>query len=244
MMLSTQNLNGCFKFYSLFFLFCGVNLIGMFLNHIDDTDETHGYWEPLHYLLYGKGLQTWEYSPEFSIRTYSFIIPVYLYSYILKSIGLCGKIHMFYSIRLFFSLVTSFSETKFLLSINSKFGNDFFLFNILFVLLSPGIFLCSSSYLPSAVCMNLIMLSYSAMMDGFSNLSIMYGSIAVLCSGWPFVALLLIPVGVKLIISTLYNHKYASSLTALRSLIIHGVVIILLVLVPTSLVDFLFYQKW
>lgn len=34
-------------------------------SHIADCDETFNYWEPLHYLVYGHGLQTWEYSPEF-----------------------------------------------------------------------------------------------------------------------------------------------------------------------------------
>ena len=28
------------------------------------------YWEQTHYLLHGTGLQTWEYSPEYAIRSY------------------------------------------------------------------------------------------------------------------------------------------------------------------------------
>mmetsp|Transcript_12705 Transcript_12705/g.22947 ORF Transcript_12705/g.22947 Transcript_12705/m.22947 type:complete len:91 (+) Transcript_12705:197-469(+) len=40
---------------------------------IMDCDETFNYWEPLHYVLFGRGLQTWEYSPEFSLRTYAYI---------------------------------------------------------------------------------------------------------------------------------------------------------------------------
>ena len=31
------------------------------LNIIHDCDEVYNYWEPLHYLLYGFGKQTWEY---------------------------------------------------------------------------------------------------------------------------------------------------------------------------------------
>ena len=30
-------------------------------NIIHDCDEVYNYWEPLHYLLYGYGKQTWEY---------------------------------------------------------------------------------------------------------------------------------------------------------------------------------------
>ena len=30
-------------------------------NIVHDCDETFNYWEPLHYITYGYGLQTWEY---------------------------------------------------------------------------------------------------------------------------------------------------------------------------------------
>ena len=40
---------------------------------IQDCDETFNYWEPTHYLSHGYGLQTWEYSPEFSIRSWLYI---------------------------------------------------------------------------------------------------------------------------------------------------------------------------
>ena len=30
-------------------------------NIVHDCDEIYNYWEPLHYLLYGYGMQTWEY---------------------------------------------------------------------------------------------------------------------------------------------------------------------------------------
>lgn len=34
----------------------------------------YNYWEPLHYLLYGKGFQTWEYSPVYAIRSWAFLL--------------------------------------------------------------------------------------------------------------------------------------------------------------------------
>lgn len=39
----------------IFSIFFAVNLIVSSINHIDDTDEVYGYYEPLHYLLYGVG---------------------------------------------------------------------------------------------------------------------------------------------------------------------------------------------
>ena len=63
--------------FTLFLIFATVHVIGGTINHIDDTDEVYGYYEPLHYLLYGKGMQTWEYSPVYAIR-YRIIISLFL----------------------------------------------------------------------------------------------------------------------------------------------------------------------
>lgn len=41
---------------------------------IQDCDETFNYWEPAHYLSHGYGLQTWEYSPEYAIRSWLYIV--------------------------------------------------------------------------------------------------------------------------------------------------------------------------
>lgn len=39
-----------------------------------DCDETFNYLEPLHFLVYGRGFQTWEYAPQFALRPYSFLV--------------------------------------------------------------------------------------------------------------------------------------------------------------------------
>lgn len=50
---------------------------------ITDCDETFNYWEPLNYLINGHGLQTWEYSPEFALRSYTYLlvhgVPAWVY---------------------------------------------------------------------------------------------------------------------------------------------------------------------
>lgn len=48
-------------------------LLSAALNLIHDCDEVFNYWEPLHYLLYGSGLQTWEYSARFALRSYWYL---------------------------------------------------------------------------------------------------------------------------------------------------------------------------
>uniref|UniRef100_A0A8C4LI04 Mannosyltransferase n=1 Tax=Equus asinus asinus TaxID=83772 RepID=A0A8C4LI04_EQUAS len=49
-------------------------LCAALLSNISDCDETFNYWEPTHYLIYGKGFQTWEYSPAYAIRSYAYLL--------------------------------------------------------------------------------------------------------------------------------------------------------------------------
>jgi len=43
---------------------------------ITDCDEVFNYWEPLHFVLYGTGMQTWEYAPQYGLRTYAYLLPI------------------------------------------------------------------------------------------------------------------------------------------------------------------------
>lgn len=45
--------------------FLGVSRgLGALVNIVHDCDEVFNYWEPLHYLVHGTGMQTWEYRCE------------------------------------------------------------------------------------------------------------------------------------------------------------------------------------
>ena len=49
----------------------GVRVLAALWSPILDCDEVYNYWEPTHYLLYGHGGQTWEYSPDYAVRSYA-----------------------------------------------------------------------------------------------------------------------------------------------------------------------------
>ncbi|OTF77776.1 hypothetical protein BLA29_004202, partial [Euroglyphus maynei] len=68
-------------------------------NNINDCDETYNYWEPSHFLIYGRGFQTWEYSPKYAIRSYA-----YLWLYMIP-----GRI-----LEIFFEKIEIFYLTPFL----------------------------------------------------------------------------------------------------------------------------------
>lgn len=56
-----------------FYVFLGANILAALYAPIQDCDETFNYWEPTHYLSHGYGLQTWEYSPDYAIRSWLYI---------------------------------------------------------------------------------------------------------------------------------------------------------------------------
>ena len=56
-----------------FYCFLVANLVSAVFAPIQDCDETFNYWEPTHYLSHGYGLQTWEYSPDYAIRSWFYI---------------------------------------------------------------------------------------------------------------------------------------------------------------------------
>lgn len=58
---------------SAFYLFFAAGLIAALFAPIQDCDETFNYWEPAHYLSHGYGLQTWEYSPDYAIRSWLYV---------------------------------------------------------------------------------------------------------------------------------------------------------------------------
>lgn len=57
-----------------FLVLLAVRSISALLNIIPDCDEVYNYLEPLHYLLHGAGLQTWEYSARFALRPYLYLL--------------------------------------------------------------------------------------------------------------------------------------------------------------------------
>jgi len=56
-----------------FYVFFAANLLAALYAPIQDCDETFNYWEPTHYISHGYGLQTWEYSPDYAIRSWLYI---------------------------------------------------------------------------------------------------------------------------------------------------------------------------
>ncbi|AQZ10126.1 ALG9 (YNL219C) [Zygosaccharomyces parabailii] len=166
---------------------------------IADCDETFNYWEPLNMMLRGFGKQTWEYSPEYSIRSWAFLLPFFSVLYPLNKVTELDAYWNFYITRFVLGLISFVLEIGLhyeLTQVMSMGTANIWLF---FQLLNPGWFHASVELLPSSIAMLLSLGSIKYALRYFSNgnelpfvASISFTFVAGVL-GWPFVFLLQIP---------------------------------------------------
>lgn len=209
---------------------------------IQDCDETFNYWEPLHYLNHGYGLQTWEYSPEFSIRSWAYVvvhaIPTKLGAILGKS-----KVFEFYFLRVTLAVFCAATETRLYSAISRTLNPRIGIFYLVIAAFTPGFFYASVAYLPSSFAMYTSTLGLTSFIDwhGGSKTAagIMWFGIGALL-GWPFSGALIVPfVLEEWAIALVMQADIYDTLK--RSL--DGVVRCLIILVAQISIDAFFYHK-
>ncbi|XP_043259088.1 alpha-1,2-mannosyltransferase ALG9 [Colletes gigas] len=201
-------------------------------SHITDCDETYNYWEPSHYLLYGTGQQTWEYSPQFALRSYMYLlihmVPAKLYHYLLEP----NPVLVFYFVRCLLSLGCALSEAYFYKNVCREFGIHIGRLTLVFLIFSSGMYIASAAFLPSSFSMYLSTTATAAWYGRQYELAIFATAISALL-GWPFAALLGLPIAMEMLI---HKHEWSKFI---KWVIISGVV----VLVPMVWIDSMYYGK-
>ncbi|XP_043284847.1 alpha-1,2-mannosyltransferase ALG9 [Venturia canescens] len=189
-------------------------------SYITDCDETYNYWEPSHYLLYGNGQQTWEYSPEYALRSYTYLlvhmVPAQLYYYILEP----NPVHVFYFVRCLLSIGCALAEVYFYLNVCREFGVHIARLTFVFLITSSGMFISSAAFLPSSFSMYWSTAAIAAWYARKYELAIFTTAISSLL-GWPFAALLGIPIALEML---LRRHEW---MKFIKWVIISGTVILL-----------------
>ncbi|CAH7668169.1 Alg9-like mannosyltransferase family-domain-containing protein, partial [Phakopsora pachyrhizi] len=168
---------------------------------ISDCDETYNYWEPTHYLVHGRGFQTWEYSPKFSIRSWFFILIHSAPAWLAKLIFPLDKRPGFFAIRILLAFFSSFAEAKLYRSIADHINLRAARYFLGMTMFSAGMWSAATAYLPSAFALHSITLAYSYALEPVKSSSqarcrtlfaIFFFAAAALV-GWPFVGALAIP---------------------------------------------------
>ncbi|CAM9863175.1 unnamed protein product, partial [Laminaria digitata] len=173
------------------FLSAGTTCVG-------DCDETFNYWEPLHYMLYGFGFQTWEYAPKYALRSYFYLLPSVGAARASQGfLSLFGqgadKPQIWLGVRLFHVLCCTLCEVLMYRAVKQKLGRRAGGFFLLFSATSAGMFVSAPALLPSSSSMTLFMLVMALWMQERFGLAILSSMLCVFGTGWPFVGLLFIP---------------------------------------------------
>lgn len=165
------------------------------VNLVHDCDEAFNFWEPLHYLVHGHGLQTWEHSPEFALRSYLYLG---LHWLVAKPIAMVagdarGKRVTFVGVRVALGLASAASEAWLCREVARL---DAFAGAMLTALLawSAGMFAASTAFLPSSFAMYCITAAAAAALAGRHRTSCAACVVAVVW-GWPFAGIAAIPLG-------------------------------------------------
>lgn len=220
---------------TVFAVLLSIRSLAAFHNGIADCDETYNYWEPLHMLLFGSGMQTWEYSPDYALRSYFFLLP---YAGAARIGSLCAKILdsgsqyddklvQFYSVRFAQAVVCAIAELLLYDSVVFRFGKETARMFFIFLASSPGLFRASTELLPSSFAMVMFMFACSNWFVGQFSLAIAFTAIAA-CLGWPFAALLGVPMALHVLV------RRGASYFAAVSVACGGTLAVLLAAVDSS----------
>ena len=225
-----------------FCIFFVANTIAAIYSPIQDCDEVFNYWEPTHYLNHGFGLQTWEYSPEYAIRSWLYIV-IHAIPGKFGSFLFSKKVYEFYFVRVVLAAICAGCEMRLFSTVSSFVNPRIAEIFLLAMVTSPGMFHSSVAYLPSSFAMYTSMMGVAAFMDwqgGLkTNLGIMWFGIGATV-GWPFSAALILPFCPDELIYARLTRKISEGVYR----VLDGIIRVLIVVVSTKLFTFLCTCWW
>ena len=233
-------------FIATLLLLLPVRLLAALTIPVQDCDETFNYWEPVHYLLHGSALQTWEYSPVYALRSYSYVL---LHAVAIKLCDAAGlslvlaqwrggeellKLGQWYALRCMLALVCALCESALVWAVAVRFRRSVAVMTALLLACSAGMFHASVALVPSSFAMYCFMLSWACWLLGRYLTAILCTAVAALI-GWPFCGLLALPLGCDILLR--YRRQ-------LHLPIIASFVSAALCIVPSLLIDHHYYRRW
>ncbi|KAI7842794.1 hypothetical protein COHA_003540 [Chlorella ohadii] len=156
------------------------------LNIIHDCDETFNYLEPLHYFLHGSGMQTWEYSAQFALRSWLYLL---LHAPAAGAPALLGlgagraKLLGFFLLRAALGLVSAATEAWLYRAVAARYRPALAHCLLLFLCGSSGLFAASTAMLPSSFTMYALTAAAAGMLEGRPYAVILAAAVGVVW-GW------------------------------------------------------------
>lgn len=200
-------------------------------NIIHDCDEVFNYWEPLHYLLYKSGFQTWEYSSQFALRSYLYILFHELVGRPASWLFAEDKVRVFYAVRLFLGLLSVTVDAVLVVALSRKYGKRLAAYTLAMLCLTSGCFFASTSFLPSSFSMYAISLASGLFLLEKYAMAVAVSAAGVIL-GWPFSILAFLPV------------VFYSLARRFKQAFVAGAATSVALLALSLCVDYQYYRRW
>ncbi|KAF9901502.1 mannosyltransferase [Linnemannia zychae] len=134
-------------------------------SNISDCDEVFNFWEPMHYIQYGSGLETWEYSPLYAIRSWAYILLHAIAAEIVRLAMSANRLQVFFIIRIILGAVSAHCEATLYRAVVDEVDPRMGRYLLLTLITSAGTWIASNAFLPSTFAMYTTMLFFSQMLQ-------------------------------------------------------------------------------
>ncbi|KAI0132824.1 Alg9-like mannosyltransferase [Xylariales sp. AK1849] len=228
-----------------FYVFLAANLIAALFAPIQDCDETFNYWEPTHYLSHGYGLQTWEYSPEYAIRSWLYISLHAIVGNFRRLLPQSTKLGEFYFVRYTLAFICAFCQVLMFRVVSFTLNSRIGLFFLIATVITPGNFHSATAFLPSSFAMYMSLLGAAAFMNWRGGLKTSWGIWWFAVGGilgWPFASALCAPFLAEEAMFAVVSSAAGFEEAFLR--VTRGVIAAVLLVLGDTLINTFFYRKW
>lgn len=209
-----------------------VRVAGALNAPIQDCDEVFNYWEPLHFLQFGYGKQTWEYAPQYALRSFWYL---HIYDTLVRAmhlvVGFTDRSQVFFGLRLALCLVSAVAETLLVSRTEKHAGKRAANYLLLALVGMPGLYHAAGALLPSSFAMQLGTIALSLQPSRQKYLGWMIPLAVGAMWGWPYAGILAVPQCVEQIMSFRQLPRF----------ILTGLVVGILALLVMGAVDSYYY---
>lgn len=213
-------------------------LIAALYSPIQDCDEVYNFWEPTHFLTHGWGLQTWEWSPFYAIRSWSY---VGIHAAILKVLMVVGikNDQLFWGLRIFLAIFEAWTESRLVNVLSRHFNSNTAALYVAISAPATGMFHASVSYLPSSFAMYFTTLATAYFLDKPVLNVVKYFVLVAVGGllGWPFSLIVALPFGIYYTFNVGIGVRWLRAAAASACII--GSILLLIITV-----DSLVFQKF
>ncbi|KAF9972115.1 mannosyltransferase [Actinomortierella ambigua] len=225
--------------------------------NISDCDEVFNYWDPLHYLQYGSGLETWEYSPMYAIRSWAYILLHAIPAELARLAMSANSLQLFFIMRIMLGAVSAHCEATLYRAVVEEFDPRIGRYLLMALLTSAGLWISTNALLPSTFAMYTTMLFFSQVLQQPTERSgkrtfwaIFWVGLGALL-GWPFSGV----VGIPFVLEDLLVHSRIVAVKKtvrfrdwqwmrFKRILLSSIRVLVILVVPIVLIDFYYYKKW